>query len=82
MTPAINNGGHSAKVKIQLMIDGSSIPVAQLGRDFLILNKPFNHPPSDAGLILQVDQNERRWNICLPNGISAMENRVAIQAVE
>jgi hypothetical protein len=70
--------GHSAQVNIQLLIDGASVPVAQLGPDFLLLDVPFEHPPCNARLILQVDQSERQWGIYLPNGISAAENRVAI----
>jgi hypothetical protein len=79
MDSATNNGGHSAQVKIQLEIEGGSVPVAQLGSDFLLLDEPFEHPPGDARLILQVDQNERCWNISLPKGISAAANRVAIR---
>jgi hypothetical protein len=79
MTAGTNNGGHSAQVKIQLLIDGCSVPVAQLGPDFLLLDQPFEHPPGNARLVLQVDQNERRWDICLPNGVSADENRVSIR---
>jgi hypothetical protein len=79
MIAAINNGGHSAQVKIRLLIDGGSVPVAQLGPDFLLLDEPFEHPPGNACLILQVDQNESRWDICLPNGISAVASRVKIR---
>jgi hypothetical protein len=79
MISAINNGGHSAQVKIQLLIDGSSVAVSQLGPDFLLLDAPFEHPPGNARLVLQVDQSERRWDICLPNGISAAVNRVIIR---
>jgi hypothetical protein len=79
MISGINNGGHSAQVKIQLLIDGGSVPVAQLGPDFLLLDAPFEHPPGKARLVLQVDQSERRWDISLPNGISAAANRVVIR---
>jgi hypothetical protein len=79
MTAVVNNGGHSAQVKIQLLIDDSSIPVAQLGPDFLLLDEPFEHPLGNACLILQVDQCESRWEICLPNGISAATSRVKIR---
>jgi hypothetical protein len=80
MIAVINNGGHSAQVKIQLLIAGGSVPVAQLGPDFLLLDEPFEHPPGNARLVLQVDQSERRWNICLPHGISAAAHRVIIRA--
>ena len=73
-------GGHSADVKIQLLLNGHSIPVAQLGPGFLFLDAPIDHPPGDASILLRVDQSERRWNVRLPNGISAGSKRVAISA--
>jgi hypothetical protein len=79
MIPITSNGGHSAKVKIQLLMNGSTISVAQLGPDFLLLDEPFDHPPGDAGLRLQVDQSEHEWQICLPHGISASSSRVRIR---
>ena len=75
-----SQGGHSAKVKMRLLVNGSSIPVIQMGPDFLIVDAPFDHPPDDASVVLQVDQSERRWNVRLPNGISANSKRVAIAA--
>ena len=78
MSAVTSNGGHSAQVKIQLLIDGDAIPVAQLGPDFLLLDAPFDYPPGNAGLVLQVDQSERRWEVRLPNGISAASSRVCV----
>jgi hypothetical protein len=73
-------GGHSALVKMRLLVNGSSIAVAQMGPDFLLVDAPINHPPGNAGLVLQVDQSERRWDVHLPDGISAESKRVAIAA--
>jgi hypothetical protein len=75
-----SQGGHSAQVKMQLLVNGSSLSVAQMGPDFLLVDAPIDHPPTDARLVLQVDQSERRWNVRLPNGISADSTRVAIAA--
>jgi hypothetical protein len=72
--------GHSAQVTMRLLINGYSIPVRQMGRDFLLIDSTVNHPPADASLVLQVDQNERCWPVRLPQGISANSNRVAISA--
>jgi hypothetical protein len=80
MISVSSNGGHSAQVKIQLLLDGGSVPVAQMGPDFLLIDAPFDHPPGEASLILRVDQSERRWNVRLPDGMSAGSNRVAIAA--
>jgi len=71
-------GGHSARVKMRLLVSGLSIPVMQMGPDFILLETPVNHPPADASVVLQVDQKERIWNVRLPHGISAGTKRVAI----
>jgi hypothetical protein len=75
-----SRGGHSAEVEMLLLVNGDSIPIAQMGPDFLLLDKPFDHPPSPASLILRVDQNESRWDVHLPQGISSSSQRVAISA--
>jgi hypothetical protein len=80
MIASSSQGGHSAQVKMRLLVNGSSIAVAQMGPDFLLVDAPINHPPGNASLILQVDQSERRWNVHLPEGISAASKRVAIAA--
>jgi len=75
-----SQGGHSAQVKMRLLVNGGSIAVAQMGPDFLLVDAPINHPPGDATMVLQVDQSERRWDVRLPDGISAESKRVAIAA--
>jgi hypothetical protein len=75
---ASTQGGHSAQVTMRLIVNGFSIPVTQMGRDFLLVDSPVNHPPTDASVVLQVDESERRWDVHLPEGISAASKRVAI----
>jgi hypothetical protein len=75
-----SHGGHSADVRTSLMFRGHSIPVAQLGPGFLLLDAPADHPPGPASIVLRVEQSERRWDIRLPNGISAASKREAITA--
>ena len=70
--------GHSADVRISLLFNGRSLPVAQLGPGFLLLDVPADHPPGEASIVMCVDQSERRWNVRLPDGISADSNRVTI----
>jgi hypothetical protein len=67
---------------MRLLVNGSSLAVNQMGPDFLLVDKPINHSPSNASLVLQVDQSERRWEVRLPNGISVASKRVAIAASE
>jgi hypothetical protein len=78
--PLSSQGGHSAQVNLRLLVNGLSLPVAQLGPDFLLVDNPVNHAPADAAVVMQVDQSERRWNVRLPYGISADNQRVQIAA--
>ncbi len=73
-----SKSGHSAEVRITLLLNGRTIPVAQLGPGFLILNNPIDHPPADAGIVLRVDKSERRWALRLSTGISSDSKRVTI----
>jgi len=63
---------------MRLVVNGFSIPVTQMGRDFLLVDGPVDHAPADASLILQVDGSQRRWSVRLPEGISAASNRIVI----
>ena len=65
-----------------LLVNGGSIPVVQMGPDFLLVDAPFDHPPGDASVVLQVDESERRWNVRLPDGISVNSRRVVIAVSE
>lgn len=78
--PISSQGGHSARVKMQLLVNHVTLSVAQLGPDFLLLDAPMDLPAGDASVLMQVDQQERRWNVRLPDGISAASRRVAITA--
>lgn len=80
MLSSSSQGGHSAQVKMRLLVNGSSIVVAQMASDFLLVDNPINHPPGHASLVLQVDQSKRRWDVLLPDGMSAANKRVAIAA--
>ncbi len=66
---------------MQLLVNGFSLPVSQMGPDFVLVTKPVNHEPASAIVIMQVDESERRWNVHLPNGISSENKRVQIAAV-
>ena len=66
---------------MRLLLNGSSIPVVQMGPDFLILQSATEHAPGDAMLELCVDANERRWKVRLPQGISSASRTVTISKV-
>ncbi len=60
----------SADVTIELRFNGFVIPVAQLGPDFLILDDPVDQPSGEAEIMLRVDDDEQRWPVFLPDGLS------------
>jgi hypothetical protein len=74
-------GGHSADVRIDLILNGHSLPVAQLGPGFLLLDAPEDHPPGKASIVMRVDQSEKRWDVHLPDGVAAASKRVVIAGV-
>jgi hypothetical protein len=52
--------------------------IGQLGPDFLILDDPADHPPGRAEIIMSIDGRVRRWQIVLPDGISAGKPKTRI----
>lgn len=63
---------------MRLLVGELSVPVVQLGSDFLLVGMPLDLPPGEASMVLQVDESESRWKVFLPQGISAASNRVVI----
>jgi hypothetical protein len=63
--------GYSADVRLELSVNGFVLPIGQLGPDFLILDNPPNHAPVDAEIAVWIDDEESRWKVHLPDGISA-----------
>ncbi len=67
---------------MRLLVNGTSNTITHMGPDFLIVKSPVEHPPGDATIVLQVDQNERRWTVHLPNGLQPGHMRVLISKSE
>ena len=63
---------------MRLLVNGAALSITQMGPDFLFVESAANYPPGEATIVLQVDQNERRWTVRLPDGISAGSERVTI----
>jgi len=51
-----------------------------MGPDYIVVNSASDHLPCDASIVLKVDDRERRWDVHLPDGISAGSRRVALSA--
>lgn len=64
------NGAYSADVRIQLIVNGHILPVAQLGPHFLILRNAIDHPPTDAEIVMSIDGDVKQWPVRLPAGIA------------
>jgi hypothetical protein len=64
-----------------LLFNGSSVPMAQMRPDFLILETATEHPPGGATLELCGDASERRWHVRLPHGTSRASRTVAIAPI-
>lgn len=66
---------------MQLLLNGGAVRIVQMGPDFLLVENPFDHPPTEsASVVFQVDDQLRRWNVVLPEGLSAGSKRVTIAA--
>ena len=80
MIKASRYGGHSAIVKMQLRFNRTSIPIAKMGPDYIVVHSASDYPPCEATIEMRVDDIQSRWNVRLPNGISVGSKRVALGA--
>ncbi|HEV3082686.1 MAG TPA: hypothetical protein VGY66_23080 [Gemmataceae bacterium] len=69
---------HSADVRIELCVNGHSLPVSHLGPDFLVLKDTVEHPPAEAEIAMSIDGQESRWQVHLVDGIIAGQQRTRI----
>lgn len=68
-----NHRGYSADVRMHLSLNGHTLRIGQLGPEFIILDDVVDHPPGQAEITMSIDGRVRRWNVQLPDGISAGE---------
>jgi hypothetical protein len=78
MLTSFAHSGCSSRVAMQLLVNGSSLPIAQMGPDFLLLDKPIDYPPCEAIIVFSVDDSERRWPVRLPDGLAVGREHVTI----
>jgi hypothetical protein len=77
-TASQKSNGHSAEVRMELRVNGLVLPIAQLGRNFLVLENPIEHPPVDAEIGMWIDGREDLWPVRLANGIQAGQRKISI----
>ena len=66
---------------MRLLLNGVSFRIAQMGPDFLFIESPSAQPPARATIELQVDDAQRTWEVNLPQGIKAGDERVMLAAI-
>ena len=81
-TPSLTktSTGYSTRVRMQLIAGAQSLAVAQVGPDFAILKTPVDLEPTRAELVVEIDGNEIRRTVYLPEGARAaeIETRIAL----
>lgn len=77
-----NYGAHSAEVEMRLIINGTSIGITHMGRDFVLVEAAAEYPPCEASILMKVDDSESQWKVRLPEGISRNSKRVALAVSE
>ena len=79
MPEQLSTDRYSAEVELQLVAQGKSYPLAQIGPDFVIFKTPVELAPCDATIIMHVDGEERRWAVALPDGATRDSDLVKTQ---
>lgn len=59
----------SAKVEIELHVDGVVIPVRHLAREFIITSHPFQVNPTHGTVVLKIEDAVQKMNVFLTEGI-------------
>ena len=59
-------------------MNGRTLPIAQLGPNFLVLETPIDFPPVEAEIGVWIDGREDRWRVHLAEGIKSGQRKTAI----
>ncbi|MFQ5730419.1 MAG: hypothetical protein ACE5KM_00545 [Planctomycetaceae bacterium] len=71
---------YSKLADFELVVAGQSYPVAQVARDFILLDSPTAIPPGPAALLIRVEgEEEIRREIEVLPGSDGESRRVAIR---
>jgi hypothetical protein len=73
-----NKTAHSAEVLMRLLVNGHVLALGHLGPDYIILDDPIDHPPTEAEITVSVEGKESRWQVQLVDGLSASQARARI----
>jgi hypothetical protein len=76
----VEYGIYSAKVRMELHLNGSVLQISHLGPDFLILSEPIDQPPGEGEIVTSIDGSASRWIVRLLTGMSRIYRRVCRQS--
>lgn len=65
----IPSGTYSAKVEIELIVDGVRFSVAQVGGGRIYFDRLVTLPSSAGELLLTIDGRKQRWKVALRPGL-------------
>jgi hypothetical protein len=68
--------GYSAYVRLHLLVGDRSLELGQISPENVILRDMIEIPPGPAEVVMHVDDFERRWQVYLPDGITANSREV------
>ncbi|MEX2172205.1 MAG: hypothetical protein WD851_22990 [Pirellulales bacterium] len=68
----------SADVRMVLAVNGQKLTVGHLAPDYVLLDNPIDHPPTDAEICLTVDGRQERWPVRLVEGLSTTKPKAVI----
>jgi hypothetical protein len=71
-----SSGGYSADVDLQLVLQGKSFPLAQVGPTFCILREAMEFEPTAGEIVIVVDGDAKRVPAYFPQGGTASDPRV------
>jgi hypothetical protein len=68
---------YSPKVALKLLVGDHHLTLSRVGpKDVLVRDQCEPIPPSDAQLVITIDDESKTYDIFLPNGIPAAPQRV------
>jgi hypothetical protein len=77
-TTSLGIQNHSARLRMELRVDGAVLSISHLGPDYLILARPVDYPPTRAEIAMLIDGNRSHWPVQLPAGLSVASRRTLI----
>lgn len=81
MVDAPKTSGYSATVRLELRVADCRIPLAQVGPDWVIPRRPHALPPTEAELIVTIDDHVETSTVVLDDGMSAEQPFVPIRPI-